>query len=100
MRKRVLALIIMSITLLTSEESQSQFTGNANFYYISKLSDGNIIRLPYRMLNTAWTNQYKNVELIGSLSIEYEPTTNNSFKMDDPQDFLLDLTPIIDTIPL
>jgi len=73
-------------------ESQSLFTGNANFYYISKLDDGQIIKMPYRMLNTTWINQHKNFELIGTMALEYQPIMNNySFKMDDPQDFLLDL---------
>ena len=91
MRKRVLALIIMSITFLTSEEGQSQFTGNANFYYISRLDNGDIINMPYRMFNTSWMNQHKNFELLGKVAVEYIPTNNYTYRMDDPQDFLLDL---------
>ena len=88
-----LMLIITSITFTfsQSDESQSLLTGNANFYYISKLDDGQIIRMPYRMLNTTWANQYKNFELIGTMALEYQPQDNYSFKRDNPQDFLFDL---------
>ena len=88
-----LLLIITLTTFLFSSDNQSEslFTGNANFYYISKLNDGEIIRMPYRMLNTTWANQHKNFEIIGKMALEYQPQNNYSYRMDDPQDFLFDL---------
>ena len=84
------SLILLSFTF-SENKSQSFFTGNANFYYISKLDDGSIINMPYRMLNTSWVNQHNNFELIGTLAVEHQPRTNYSYLMDNPQDFLMDL---------
>ena len=66
-------LILLAFPVLKENNSSSFFTGNANFYYISKLDDGSIINVPYRMLNTTWSNQHNNFELIGKLTIEYQP---------------------------
>jgi len=84
--------VFLAISFTQSNESRSLLTGNANFYYISKLDNGQIIKMPYRMLNTTWANQHRNFELIGTISLEYQPIMNNySFKMNNPQDFLFDL---------
>mgnify|MGYP002636838585 CR=1 FL=1 len=89
---RLLLIITLTTFLMSNDNgSQSLFTGNANFYYISKLDDGKIIRMPYRMLNTTFANQHKNFEIIGKISLEYQPQNNYSYRMDDPQDFLFDL---------
>jgi len=84
------SLILLSF-IFSENKSQSFFTGNANFYYISKLDDGSIINMPYRMLNTSWVNRHNDFELIGTLALEYQPRNNYSYLMDNPQDFLLDL---------
>ena len=91
MKKITLYAILLTSILVSGEKSKSFFTGNANFYYISKLEDGDIINMPYRMLNTSWINQHNNFELIGTLSMEYQPRDNYSYLMDNPQDFLFDL---------
>ena len=89
---RLLLMIALTTFLMSDDsESRSLFTGNANFYYISKLDDGQIIRMPYRMLNTTWANQHKNFEIVGKMALEYQPQNNYSYRMDDPQDFLFDL---------
>ena len=84
------SLILLSL-IFSENKSQSFFTGNANFYSISKLDDGSIINMPYRMLNTSWINRHNDFELIGTLALEYQPRNNYSYLMDNPQDFLLDL---------
>tara|TARA_Y100000994_G_scaffold10732_1_gene8587 strand:+ start:8084 stop:9586 length:1503 start_codon:yes stop_codon:yes gene_type:complete len=88
-----LLLVITLTTFLISDdgENQSLFTGNANFYYISTLDDGEIIRMPYRMLNTTFANQNNNFEFVGKLALEYQPQNNYSYRMDNPQDFNFDL---------
>lgn len=91
MKKITLYAILLASILVSQEQSKSFFTGNANFYYISKLEDGDIINMPYRMLNTSWINQHNNFELIGTFSLEYQPRTNYSYLKDNPQDFLIDL---------
>ena len=91
MLRLLLMLTLTTFLISNDQESQSLFTGNANFYYISTLDDGQIIRMPYRMLNTTFANQHNNFEFVGKLSLEYQPQNNYSYKMNDPQDFLLDL---------
>jgi len=89
---RLLLMITLTTFLISDDgENQSLFTGNANFYYISTLDDGEIIRMPYRMLNTTFANRHNNFEFVGKLALEYQPQNSYSYKMDDPQDFLFDL---------
>ena len=90
--KRFLILYFLTINFIFSENTNSFLNGNANFYYISKLEDQKIINLPYRMLNLSWGHQHDEFQLLSNFSLEYQPNINNySFKMDDPQDFLIDL---------
>ena len=92
MIKRILLIIAISLVFTQEESSDSFFSGNANFYFISKLEDLQILKLPYRMLNTSYTNSHNDFEININASLEYMPSSNNySFSMDDPQDFLIDL---------
>ena len=53
------------------------------------------------MLNLSWGHQHSQFQLLGNLAIEYQPNLNNySFKMDDPQDFLIDLRELYMTYQL
>ncbi len=92
MLKKILLIIAVNL-IFTQEESPDSFvSGNANFYFISKLDNGKILKLPYRMLNTSYNHNHNGFELNINGSLEYVPTLNNySFSMDNPQDFLLDL---------
>ena len=91
--KKILLLSIAT-ALLCSQEStvRSMIYGDVNFHYISKFDTGDIVKLPYRMLNTSWAHKHDDYQLVGKIALEYQPNLNNySFKMDNPQDFLLDL---------
>ena len=99
--KRFIILYFLTINFIYSESTDSFLNGHANFYYISKLEDQKIINLPYRMLNLSWGHQHSQFQLLGNLAIEYQPNLNNySFKMDDPQDFLIDLRELYMTYQL
>ena len=99
--KRFIILYFLTINFIYSENTDSFLNGNANFYYISKLEDQKIINLPYRMLNLSWGHQHSQFQLLSNLAIEYQPNINNySFKMDDPQDFLIDLRELYMTYQL
>ena len=90
--RRFLIIYFLLLGFMYSQESQSHLSGDANFYYISKLDDGNLINLPYRMLNLSFGHQDEQFQLFSEVALEYQPNLNNvSFKMDDPQDFLIDL---------
>ena len=92
--KKIALLIFALATFSYAEDStpKSIFFGNANFYYISKLDDGSLVKLPYRILNTTWAHEHEDFQLLTKIALEYQPNLNNhTFKRDDPQDFLLDL---------
>ena len=87
-----LIIYFLLLNFTYAQESPSYLSGNANFYYISKLDDGGIVNLPYRMLNLSFGHQHEQFQLSSKFALEYKPSLNNySFKMDDPQDFLIDL---------
>ena len=52
MLKRLILSAITIVSLVQAQQgvSSSYFAGNANFYYISRLDNGDIINMPYRML--------------------------------------------------
>ena len=86
----IINFLVLSFTY--SQESPSFISGDANFYYISKLDGGGLIKLPYRMLNLSWGHQHDQFQISSRFALEYKPQIDNySFKMDNPQDFLLDL---------
>ena len=90
--KRLLILCFLILGPIYPQESGASLNGNANFYSIAKLEDGKIINLPYRMLNVSWGHQHDEFQLLSKFALEYQPNLNNySFKIDDPQDFLIDL---------
>ena len=99
--KRFIILFFLTFNFIYGDNTDSFLNGNANFYYISKLEDQKIINLPYRMLNLSLGHQHSQFQLLGNLAIEYQPNLNNySFKMDDPQDFLIDLRELYMTYQL
>ena len=71
--------------------SNSTISGFSNFYYISKLDDGGLIKLPYRMIGVNWEHLTRDTKLKSSISLEYLPKNDILFSQNDPQDFLLDL---------
>ena len=71
--KRFIILFFLTINFIFSENTDSFLNGHANFYYISKLEDQNIINLPYRMLNLSWGHQHSQFQLLSNLAIEYQP---------------------------
>jgi len=90
--KRLIILFFLTTSIIFSQESVSSLNGDANFYFISKLENGDIINLPYRMLKISWAHQHDQFQLSSKFALEYQPNLNNySFKMDNPQDFLIDL---------
>ncbi len=92
MLKKIFLATIITFALSQEESSDSFLSGNANFYFASKLENGEILNLPYRMLNASYIHSHDDFQLNVNGSLEYIPNLNSyTFKMDDPQDFLIDL---------
>jgi hypothetical protein len=68
------------------------FSGNLNYYYISRLSDGSLINLPYRIANLVIQRDHNNFSIYANLSMEYRIPNENHFLDDiNSQDFNWDL---------
>ena len=85
--KRLLILCFFALSFIYSQESASSLSGDANLYFISKLENGSIIKLPYRMFNISWgyqrDNQYDRFQLSSKLALEHQPYLDyDSFKID------------------
>ena len=79
------------LVLLKGQELNS-FNGNLNFYYISKLSDGSIINLPYRILSLNIDHQKGDLMIKSTLSIEHQLRDDTYFLSNSsPSDFELDM---------
>ena len=76
--------LVMVILLLaiTNAENTRDISGNANLYYISKLSDGSIINLPFRMITLDYSQSSDNVPYIefrSSVALEYNMRNDTDF---------------------
>ena len=87
-------MLIASITVNITRGNTSRLavSGYVDYSYISRLSDGSLIRLPYRISSINFENRMKNISLNGNLSIEYHIKDDTYFLgSSNPQDFILDL---------
>ena len=90
--RKVKLIFISVLTGLNMSLSQTSYSGDLNFYFLSALNDNHVINLPYRILDLNIQHQHENVEIISNLAMEYSPQSHTHFLMDsNPQDFLWDL---------
>ena len=88
--KKIVLLILFPIILLSQEVNN--LSGTINYYYISRLSDGSIINLPYRMADIKWNNNNGAFSIFSHFALEYRiPSSNHFVESSNPQDFSLDL---------
>ena len=67
-------------------------SGNLNYYYISRSSDGSIINLPFRIANFVIQKDHDNFSIYSNLAMEYRiPNENHFLENASPQDFIWDL---------
>ena len=68
------------------------FSGNVNYYYISRLSDGSLINLPFRIANFIIQKEHDNFSIYSNLAMEYRiPSDSHFLDNTSPQDFSWDL---------
>ena len=90
--KKIKLIFIPVLTCLNIGQSQTSYSGDLNFYYLSALNDNHLINLPYRMTNLRVQHQHENMEIFGNLAMEYSPQNHTHFLSNsNPQDFLWDL---------
>ena len=82
----------LNVNITKGNTSSLAVSGYVDYSYISRLSDGSLIRLPYRISSINFENRMKNISLNGNLSIEYHIKDDTYFLgSSNPQDFILDL---------
>ena len=98
MRNSLVYLKFISITFIIffsrmeASASNLLFSGYVNYTYISRLSDGSLIDIPYRMSSLNFEKRNDNISLNGNFSIEYHLRDDAYFLgSSDPQDFILEL---------
>ena len=88
--KKYLFLLLLPLALLG--QKIDNISGTMNYYYISRISDGSIINLPYRIGDIKWQRQDNTLSLYSHLAIEYRiPSGNHFLESTNPQDFIWDL---------
>ena len=90
--RKVKLIFISVLTGLNMSLSQTSYSGDLNFYFLSALNDNHLINLPYRILDLNIQHQHENMEIISNLAMEYSPQSHTHFLSNsNPQDFLWDL---------
>ena len=63
--KRLLLLFCLTVTFLFSE---SDFNYHLHLYSINRLSDGGVIKIPFRLANIDFNHQNENIEVLSKFS--------------------------------
>ena len=83
--------IFLSILMFSGLINASQNTtvnGNVDYYFMTRLSNSNIVNIPFRLLNLNVYHQRDNLDVNGTIAIEYTPRTNTDFSFEEnPTDF-------------
>ena len=90
MRKhKYLFILIFTLTFLYPNQSTTA-TGSIEYYFMTRLSNSDLVNIPFRLINLNIYHQRDNIDVNGSLALEYRPRVNTDFLIDeDPTDFSL-----------
>ena len=90
MKKFLLTLYFFPVIVLC--QGTVDFSGNVNYYYISRLSDGSLINLPFRIANFVVQKEKDNFSVYSNLAMEYRiPSDSHFLNNTSSQDFSWDL---------
>ena len=71
MRSNKIIILILSLSIAHSQ-SKTAFNGFLDFNYISRISDGSIINLPYRLFSLKINHENEDILIKSNLSIEHK----------------------------
>ena len=74
-----LLLILYFFPAISICQGTVDFSGNLNYYYISQLSDGSLINLPFRIANFIIQKQHEKFSIYSNLALEYRIPSDNHF---------------------
>jgi len=85
------ALLFFISAMIFSQENYD-FSGNLNYYYVNRLTDGTIINLPFRIADFTLQKDNGEFSIYSNMAMEYRIPSDNHF-LDDTssQDFIWDL---------
>ena len=90
MKKYLLALYFFPAIFICQETFD--FSGNLNYYSISRLSDGSLINQPFRIANFIIQKEHTNFSIYSHLAMEYRiPSDSHFLDNTSSQDFSWDL---------
>jgi hypothetical protein len=89
-KKFLLALYFLPAIFICQETFH--FSGNLNYYSISRLSDGSFINMPFRIANFIIQREHNNFSIYSHLAMEYRiPSDSHFLDNTSSQDFSWDL---------
>ena len=96
MRKIYLVICFLVSALLCSDQkievSTENFHYHLHLYSINRLSDGGIIKIPFRLADIDFIHQGSDLDVISQLSFEYKPKFSDFYlKSSSPEEFYIDL---------
>ena len=68
MKNKLFCLILLCV--LTANQN-TVVNGDVNYYFMTRLSNNNLVNIPFRLLNINVYHQNNNIDLNGAFSIEY-----------------------------
>ena len=66
--KKYIYLLLLPLTLLG--QTIDDISGTVNYYYISRVSDGSIINLPFRIADIKWQREDNAFSIYSHLAME------------------------------
>ncbi|MBC8257240.1 MAG: hypothetical protein H8E85_08035 [Candidatus Marinimicrobia bacterium] len=85
------ALLFFICAMIFCQENNN-FTGNLNYFYVSRLSDGSIINLPFRIADFIYQKDEGDFSVYANMAMEYRLPSENHFLVNtSSQDFTWDL---------
>ena len=89
LNKFFITLIFINIVI---SQSSNNFNGFVDYNYISKISDGSIINLPYRLFGMDINHENNDILFRSAIAVEHKLREDTYFLSDDsPSDFSLDM---------
>ncbi|MAV64692.1 MAG: hypothetical protein CMG00_05830 [Candidatus Marinimicrobia bacterium] len=86
MKKTII--LLLSITISQTED----FNYHLHLYSINKLSDGGVLKIPFRLADIDFIHQKDNVSVNSRVSFEYKPKFSNFYlESNSPEEFYIDL---------
>ena len=87
MRSKILLIMFTSIIL---SNQNTMISGNLEYFFMNRLSNSDVVNIPFRLLNLNIYHQRDNIDINGEFAVEYRPRLDTDFSFDDnPTDFNL-----------